>query len=152
MNKVSNGMHRIYSSVGGMTIYAVVFNLEWLLNLHKCDSKCKSNCQFNKKFTVAFFEFWFNSIARNSGGAPVILIATHKDKVVSGSDLKLSNAELAKNNPAIAWAQEFVGSRITAMRVYQLNKLNLHMPPQPSMLRSVSSLMFVYYLYLLHIT
>ena len=143
-------MHRIYSSVGGMTIYAVVFNLEWLLDLHKCDCTCNSNCQFNKKFTVAFVEFWLNSIARNSGGAPIILIATHKDKVVSVSDLKLSNAELAKTNPAIAWAQEFMGELITATRVYQLKKLNLHMPPQPSVLRPVVSLMLVSYLYLLH--
>ena len=95
-------MHRIYSSVGGMTIYAVVFNLEWLLEKHECDSTCNSTCELNKKFTVAFVKFWLNSIARNSGGAPIVLIATHKDKVVSVSDLKLSNAELAKNNTNIA--------------------------------------------------
>ena len=119
-----------------MTVFLVVFNLEWLLNLHKCDSKCKPDCECNQKATVAFSDFWCNSIARYSGGAPIILIGTHKDKVVSGSDLTKLNAELAKTNPKIEWAQKFMGDRISAMRVYKLKKLNLHMPPQPSLLNT----------------
>jgi hypothetical protein len=140
MQKVFTGMHRIYSSAGGMSIYPVVFNLEWLLKLRKCGSKRKPD----------FVKFWCNSIARYSGGAPILLIGTHKDRVVSGSDLKLSNAELAKTNPDMAWAQEFMGNLITGMPVYKLKKLNLHMPPQPSLLRPVVALMLVSYVHLLH--
>ena len=116
-----------------MSIYCVVFNLEWLLKLRKCDSKCNKSPYFVK--------FWCNSIARYSGGAPIVLVGTHKDKVVSGSDLTKSNAELAKTNPDMAWAQEFMGELITGTRVYNLKELNLYMP-QPSLLRPVVSLMF----------
>ena len=126
-------MHRIYSSASGMSIYTVVFNLEWLLDLHKCNSKCKSGCQRNKKFTVNFARFWLNSIAWNSRGAPILLIGTHKDKVVHASDLTKSNVSLAKVQN-IARAQETIGNLITSMPVYKMNKLNLHMPPQPSLL------------------
>ena len=139
MQKVFTGMHRIYSSAGGMSIYPVVFNLEWLLKLRKCGSKCKPGGKPD------FVEFWCNSIARYSGGAPILLIGTHKDRVVSGSDLKLSNAELAKANPDMAWAQEFMGNLMTGMRVYKLKKLKLHMPPQPSLLRPVVCLILVFY-------
>ena len=143
-------MHRIYSSAGGMSIYPVVFNLEWLLKLRKCGSKCKPGIKCNKELTPDSVKFWCNSIARYSGGAPILLIGTHKDRVVSGSDLKLSNAELAKANPDMAWAQEFMGNLIRGMPVYKLKKLKLHMPPQPSLLRHVVSLMLVSYVHLLN--
>ena len=131
MQKVFTGMHRIYSSAGGMSIYPVVFNLEWLLKWRKGGSKRKPD----------FVEFWCNSIARYSGGAPIMLIGTHKDRVVSSLDLTKSNAELAKTNPDMAWAQAFMGNLITGMHVYKSKKLNLHMPPQPSLLRPIVSLM-----------
>ena len=132
MLQLFTGMHKIYSSAGGMSVYLVVFNLEWLLNKHECNSECKPNCEKNQKHTVRFSKFWMNSIARYSGGAPVILIGTHKDQVVVGADLKKSNAELARTNPAIKRAQETIGRHTTGLRVYKLNKLRLHMPSQPS--------------------
>ena len=124
-------MHKIYCSAGGMSIYLVVFNLEWLLDKHTCNSECKSDCEKNQERSLRFFKFWGNSIARFSGGAPVMLIATHKDLVVSGADLLKSNAELARTNAAMKGAQETMGRNIRSLPVFKLNKLRLHIPPQP---------------------
>ena len=120
MQKVFNGMHQIYSSAGGMAIYPVVFNMQQLLN--QLESKGWDN-----------FDFWMNSIARYSGGAPVLLIGTHKDLVVDLADLTKSNADLAKTNPKIRWLQDRVRDRVKSLRVFKLKKLRLHMPPQPSL-------------------
>ena len=120
MHKVFTGMHKVYSSEGGMAVYFLVFNIEWLLDENKC------------KATVDFITFWANSIAKHSRGAPVVLIGTHKDKVVSAVDLLKSNAELAKSNPAIRRAHDMMRDLITDLRVYKLNQLQLRMPTQPS--------------------
>ena len=119
MLQVLNRMHKIYCSAGGMSIYPLVFNLKWLLD--------------KQEHTLRFFKFWGNSIARFSGGAPVILIGTHKDQVVSSADLLKSNAELARTNPAIKGAQDTIGHNMSGLRVYKLNKLRLHTPPQPGL-------------------
>ena len=131
MQQVFMGMHRIYCSASGMTIYVLVFNLEWLLNKHKCGSKCKRNCECTREHTIRFIKFWLNSIARNSCGAPVLLIGTHKDKVISPDESQKSNADLAKSNKYIAGAHKEVGDLVTDSRMYKLNKLRLHMPTQP---------------------
>ena len=131
MLQVFRGMHKIYCSNGGMSVYLVVFNLEWLLDKHKCNSECKPDCEKNQEHTLRFFKFWGNSIARFSGGAPVILIGTHKDQVVSGADLLKSNAELARTNAAIKRAQDTIGRNMRGLGVFKLNNLRLHMPPQP---------------------
>ena len=131
MLQVFRGMHKIYCSAGGMSVYLVVFNLEWLLDKRICNSECKSDCEKNQEQSLRFFKFWGNSIARFSGGAPVILIGTHKDQVVSGADLLKSNAELASTNPVIKGAQDTIGRNMKGLRVYKLNKLRLHTPPQP---------------------
>ena len=120
MQKVFKGMHQIYSSAGGMSIYPVVFNMQQLLN--ELESKGWD-----------YFDFWMNSIARYSGGAPVILIGTHKDLIVDLADLTKSNADLAKTNSKIKWLHDRVRDRVKSLRVYKLKKLRLHMPPQPSL-------------------
>ena len=120
MQKVFKGMHQIYSSAGGMSIYPVVFNMQQLLD--ELESK-----------GWHFFDFWLNSIARYSGGAPVILIGTHKDQVVDPADLTKTNAVLAKTNPKIKGLHDRVRDRVKSLRVYKLKKLRLHMPPQPSL-------------------
>ena len=121
MQKVFKGMHQIYSSAGGMSIYPVVFNMQQLLN--QLESKGWDN-----------FDFWMNSIARYSGGAPVLLIGTHKDLVVDLADLTKSNADLAKTNPKIKGLHDRVRDRVKSLRVFKLKKLRLYMPPQPSLL------------------
>ena len=100
-------------------MYFLVFNLEWLLDEDNSDT------------AVEFIEFWSESIARHSGGAPVVAIGTHKDKVVSAADLQKSNAELATSNPAMKRAHDMIRDCMTGLRVYQLNQLQLHMPTQP---------------------
>ena len=125
------GMHRIYSYAGKMSIYVVVFNLEWLLGMHKCDSRCSRDCERNPKDTIKFLNFWLNLIARNTG-APVLLIGTHKDKVVSGADLAKSNAHLAATNADIKRANEIVARHVRSMKVYRKKILKLHLPKQPS--------------------
>ena len=126
-------MHRIYSSADGMSIYPLVFNLEWLLNKHKSES----DPMCNQENTLRFVKFWLNSIAQNSGGAPVLLIATHKDKVINNADRSKSNADLARTNDDIKRAHKIIGDCITSMRVYSHKKLRLHMPPQPGPLHTV---------------
>ena len=127
-------MHRIYSSAAKMSIYVVVFNLEWLLGMHTCGSKCDKNCEQNKEGTIMFIKFWLNSIGRNSGGAPVLLIGTHKDTVLSGcSDiLTKSNVELATSYADIKSAHEIIGDEVMKMKVYENKILNLIPPEQPS--------------------
>ena len=122
-------MHRIYSSAGKMSIYPLVFNLKWLLEL-----KCDSRRDRNQKDTLRIIDVWLNSIARYSGGAPVLLIGTHKDEVVKGADLTKSNLELAMKNKEIQLANTIIGKHIKSMNVYQRKRLNLHLPEQPSLL------------------
>ena len=129
-------MHRIYSSAGKMSIYPLVFNLEWLLGMHKCDSQCNDDCERNQKQTIKTVDIWLNSIARNSGGAPVLLIATHKDTVVDGADLMKSNVDLATSNVEIKRANDIIGNHIKTMNVYQ-KLLNLHIPKQPGSFHAI---------------
>ena len=126
-------MHKIYSYVGKMSIYQVVFNLEWLLNMHQCNTRCKSDCERNQKHSLKYVDFWLNSISRHSGGAPVLLIASHKDIVVSGGDLQKNNAELAMSNEHIKLAHTIIGNHVKGMSVYKSGQLNLHLPKQPSL-------------------
>ena len=135
-------MHKIYSYVGQMSIYQVVFNLEWLLDMHQCDARCKGDCERNQKDSLKFVDFWLNSIARNSGGAPVTLIATHKDIVVSEADLKKTNAELAMSNERIKRANTIIGDHIKSMPVYKTRQLNLQLPKQPSLLHVLCTVAF----------
>ena len=81
-----------------------------------------------------FIKFWLNSIGRNSGGAPVLLIGTHKDTVLSGySDiLTKSNVELATSYDDITRAHEIIGNEVKKMKVYENKILNLIPPEQPS--------------------
>lgn len=132
-------MHRIYSSAGKMSTYPLVFNLKWLLDMHECDLRCNSDCERNQKHTLTIVDFWLNSIGRNSGGAPVLLIGTHKDTVVSGTDLSKSNVELATSNDAIKRANEIIGNYINSMNVYKSKPklLNLRLPKQPSSLHAL---------------
>ena len=127
-------MHKIYSYVGKMSIYQVVFNLAWLLDIHQCDAHCKKDCERNQKHSLKFVDFWVNSISRNSGGAPVLLIATHKDIVVSETDLQKNNVELAMSNENIKLANKIIGDHIKSMPVYKTRQLNLKLPNQPSSL------------------
>ena len=131
-------MHKIYSSAGNMSIYVVVFNLEWLLGKHTCNSRCDKDCERNEKDTILFIKFWLNSIARNSNGAPVVLIGSHKDKVVSGADLTTkSNVELATSNGDIERANKIIGQHVRSMKVYQQKLLNLCLPEQPRSLHTI---------------
>ena len=135
-------MHRIYSSAGGTTIYPIVFNLEWLLN-----TDCKPGCEQNQVHTLHFLEIWLNSIGYNSDGAPMLLIATHKDKIITPAHYRnLTNFELAQSNDDVKRAHEIVGDFITSLKVYKLGKLNLHMPPQPGALFSLCTLVLIFYL------
>ena len=133
-NQIFNVMHRIYSSAGKMSIYPLVFNLHWLLDMHECDSRCNDSCERNQKHTIIIIDMWLNSVARYSGGAPVLLIASHKDEVVAGADLAKSNLELAMSNDMIKRANRIIGKHIKSMNVYQRKLLNLHLPEQPSLL------------------
>ena len=126
-NQVFRAMHLIYSSAGKMSIYPVVFNLMCLLSMY-------DDCGLNQKQTIMAIDFWLNSIARNSNGAPVLLIATHKDKVVSGADLTKGNADLAASNEEIKRANAILADHIKGMKVFQSKLLNLHFPKQPSSL------------------
>ena len=130
-------MHKIYSSAGNMSIYVVVFNLEWLLGKHTCNSQCDKDCERNKKDTIRFIKFWLNSIARNSNGAPVLMIGTHKDTVVSGADLTMKNVKLATSNGDIKRANDIIGHCVSGMKVYQQKQLKLHLPEQPSSLHTI---------------
>ena len=121
-------MHKIYSSAGKMSIYPLVFNLQWLLDTHG---------ERNEKQTLITIDFWLNSVARFSGGAPLLLIGTHKDLVVSGADLAKSNVDLATSNDDIKRANEIIGTYIKNMRVYKSKLLNLHLPNQPSLLHAL---------------
>merc|ERR1712048_1241350 len=94
---IFNALHRIYSSAGKMSIYPLVFNLEWLLNTDECDSRHERN----QKQTLRIIDIWLNSIGRHASGAPVLLIGTHKDKIVTGADLAKGNLELAMSNDDI---------------------------------------------------
>ena len=124
-------MHRIYSSADGMSIYQLVFNIEWLLNEHDSESEC------NQKHTLRFIKSWLNIIARNRGNAPVLLIGTHKDLVIGDGDRLKSNIELASTNDKIKRAHEIIGNCITSMPVYQQKKLKLHLPAQTGLLRTI---------------
>ena len=114
-----------------MSIYPLVFNLEWLLNTHDGDSRREPN----QKETLRIIDIWLNSIGRHSDGAPILLIGTHKDKIVTGGDLTKSNLELAMSNDDIKRANRIIGKHIKSLRVYQEKLLNLRLPEQPSLLR-----------------
>ena len=124
-------MHRIYSSAGKMSVYPLVFNLQWLL---KVDEYATDKDRRGRKRTLVTIDFWLNSIARLSNGAPVLLIGTHKDMVVSSGDLKKSNVDLAMSNDDINRANNIIGKYIKDMKVYKSNVLNLHLPDQPGLL------------------
>ena len=127
MQQVFHGMHRIYSGAGGMAIYPLAFNLEWLLNADVSNPAS----EHTQERTLHFVKLWLNSVAQNSGGATVVLIGTHKDHVVGADDLVKSNADLASTNDDIARAHELIGKCISEMPDYTRKKLRLHMPPKP---------------------
>ena len=122
-------MHRIYSSAGKMSVYPLVFNVQWLLELDEHGGKDNRGCER----TLATIDFWLNSIARLSSGAPVLLIGTHKDMVVSGDDLAKSNVDLATSNEDVKRANKIIGDYIKTMKVYKSNLLNLQLPDQPGL-------------------
>ena len=127
-------MHRVYSSAGHTTIYPIVFNLVWLLDKHE-SATGKTDDECNQVHTLHFLEIWLNSIGYNSNGAPILLIGSHKDMVISPAEYRnLSNFDIAQKNDDIKRAHQIIGDFITSLRVYKLGKLNLHMPPQPSLL------------------
>ena len=126
-------MHRIYSGAGGMAVYPLAFNLEWLLNTDISDPAS----EHTQERTLHFVKLWLNSVAQNSGGATVVLIGTHKDQVVGADDLVKSNADLAVTNDDIARAHELIGKCISEMPDYTREKLRLHKPPQPGQLPAV---------------
>ena len=126
-------MHRIYSGAGGMAVYPLAFNLEWLLNTDISDPAS----EHTQERTLHFVKLWLNSVAQNSGGATVVLIGTHKDKVVGADDLKKSNKDLARTSDVIARAHKLIGDCISEMPDYTRKKLRLHMPLQPGQLLSV---------------
>ena len=110
-----------------MSVYPLVFNLQWLLGLHEGADDDKRG----EKRSLVTLDFWLNSIGRFSCGAPVLLIGTHKDVVVGGTDLAKSNIELAMSNDDIKRANEILGNYIKNMKVYKSELLNLHVPDQP---------------------
>ena len=115
-----------------MSIYPLAFNLQWLLEMHERADYGKRG----KDQTLATIDFWVNSVARFSNGAPVLLIGTHKDVVVGGTDLRKSNVALAKSNDDIKRANEIIGNYIKNMKVYKSKLLNLHLPDQPRLLHT----------------
>ena len=122
-----------------MSIYPLVFNLQWLLDMdeHADDKRGKDQ-------TLVTIDFWLNSVARFSGGAPVLLIGTHKDLVVGPTDLKKSNVDLATSNDDIKRANEIIGNYIKKMKVYNSKLLNLHTPDQPSLLHTLWVVVLVF--------
>ena len=134
-------MHRIYSGVGGMAIYPLAFNLKWLLNANVSDPVC----EYNVENTLHFVKLWLNSLARNAGGATVLLIGTHKDQVVGGDDMAKSNADLASSSDVIARAHKLIGDCVSEMPDYTRKKLRLHMPRQPGQLHAISCLTVHYF-------
>ena len=151
-------MHQMYSAASKMSIYPLVFNIEWLLNKHKCGSKCKCKCsckpkckrecacghecEHNQKHTLGFIEFWLNSIARNADRAPVVLIGTHKDLVVSHDGyLQQTNVQLMEHAD-IASAHHIIGEHIQKMAVYKKHQLNLFPKNSSSLFRMCCFMMF----------
>ena len=116
-----------------MSVYPLVFNLQWLLKIDEYADKDTRGC----KRTLVTIDFWLNSIARLSNGAPVLLIGTHKDMVVGPTDLTKSNVDLATSNDDIKRANEIIGNYVKNMQVYKSKLLNLHMPDQPGLLHTV---------------
>ena len=133
-------MHKIYSSAGKMSIYPLVFNMQWLLEMHERGAQYGVRSEEQTLITI---DFWLNSVARYSGGAPVLLIGTHKDLVVSDADLLKSNADLATSNADIKRANKILGDYIKRMKVFKSKLLNLHLPNQPSLLHMLSSVVQV---------
>ena len=115
-----------------MSIYPLVFNLQWLLDMDE-----QADDKRGKDQTLVTIDFWLNSVARFSGGAPVLLIGTHKDLVVGPTDLKKSNVDLATSNDDIKRANEIIGNYIKKMKVYKSKLLNLHLPNQPGLLHAL---------------
>ena len=134
MQQIFIGMHRVYSSAGNTTIYPIVFNLAWLLE--KTGATGKADDERDRVHTLHFLEIWLNSIGYNSNGAPILLIGSYKDKLISAEEKNMTNFDIAKANDDIKRAHQIIGDFITSLRVYKLGKLNLHMPPQPSSLHS----------------
>ena len=132
-------MHRVYSSAGDTTIYPIVFNLAWLLEKTGATGKADDEC--DRVHTLHFLEIWLNSIGYNSNGAPILLIGSHKDVVMSPAEYgNLSNFDIAQKNKDIKRAHEIIGDFVTSLRVFKLGKLNLQMPPQPSALHCLCNL------------
>ena len=128
-------IYKLYSSAGKMSIYPLVFNLQWLLEIYKpADDRNRGKNQ-----TLATIDFWLNSVGRFSGGAPVLLIGTHKDVVVGGADLAKSNVNLAMSNDDIKRANKIIGNYIKEMKVYKSKLLNLHLPDQPGLSATIYS-------------
>ena len=116
-----------------MTIYPLAFNLEWLLNTHVSDPACERN----EESTLRFVKLWLNTVAQNPGGASVLLIGTHKDRVVGADDMAKSNADLASTSDEIARAHKLIGDCISEMPNNTRKKLRLHMPPQQGQLHTI---------------
>eukprot|EP01038_Epipyxis_sp_PR26KG_P007083 gene7083-9667_t len=92
-------IHHLFLTKHG--IYAIVFNMEWLLD----------NAPFNtKNQCLSYIKFWFNSIAMHTHSttdnsiAPIILIGTRKDKVIDVNDhVKISLLLFNTFKLHIAW-------------------------------------------------
>jgi hypothetical protein len=98
---VFNVIHPFFLTRYG--VYAVVFNMEWLLGDGAGgDSMAKEEC-------LAYLNFWINSIVihtynpKTQETAPIVLIGTRKDKISSPRDhqaISLVLFEKFKNNTA----------------------------------------------------
>ena len=108
-------MSRIY--LFGMSEYIVVFDIKALLGK-------------GKQRTLYYVTFWLNSIGWNGSRSPVVLVGTHKDRVIARRDAKKSNLQLALTNAKIQQAHKIIGDHISSLQVYTENKLKLHMPKQ----------------------
>ena len=121
-------MHSIYASADKVCTFVVVFSIPWILITGKDAFDGKAD--FNRAGVLENITLWLNSIAENSDGAPVLLIASRKDQI-PGVDLTMSNAELAVKNKSIKKVHNIVREHITSMPVYTSGRLNLHFPEQP---------------------
>ena len=96
-------MHGVYSSD---MMFIVVFDLDLLLGSDE-----------EREEAEHYISFWLNSIALTGSRAPVVLVGTHKDKVVNASDLKKSNEKLALTNKNIRRAHAMIAEYIRSLKV-----------------------------------
>jgi len=89
------GLHHLY--IGRMSVYVIMFNMEWFLPGHSCD-KCNGGSEH-----LAFLAFWLDSIAAHAVDpkeepeiAPIVLVGTHKDRVSSSADHEMISKMLDK--------------------------------------------------------